>query len=1184
MSSSEYLQWASYWRNSLVDAQAGKGALKEKDCKSFIKIEREVRQSGVLTKDCVDQLFNKVSKKASKKVNAIHVIYRPNILSLVLQHGKSHQGSLPAILTALACPMWVNRQGYLFPAGPVVVPRDLLAPQDDIKFIVGSVAALDAHLTKYQLNILSEDQVPKAINDDDLASFEKDWQAFIEHCSKLYHNVCTELGSKEVQDFYTTADYSWLEPADAVSGVSDKILKLYDAMTSIKPSMALFDCFATRVEKNYKPCVDFAKTVSLRLGHSSDQYCLADAQRDALSHSLAMSNGDMLAVNGPPGTGKTTYLLSVVASLWVKAALDQTKPPVIVAASTNNQAVTNIIDAFGKDFSEGEGGLSGRWLPDINSYGAYFAAKGRLDEAAKSYQTQQFFTEIENLDYLERAEQYFLTRARAYFNTDSVLALADIKDRLHQELQRHQATLQRIEVLWSELCQANALVLEVIGADPDSQLAAIKAASEQHQQQSTDFTHAFKQWQQFLANESLWLSLFSWLKPVKDKKHRLRELFIATFSDEVVESLAFAGPDYEQAEKAFKDIIEQHNQSSHVLLEEYHNHSLLLEKRDELLLQWQALAGDVGLEQDASADLNDVDKKADTAIRFVMFRLAVHYWEASWLIASRELGSRFNDISAKKGKKTVLPRWSQRMMLTPCIVSTFHVLPDHMTCSAFNDGQFDTEYLFDFIDLLVVDEGGQVSPDVAGASFSLAKKALVIGDIHQIEPVRSVIGSIDIGNLFNANLLENRQDYERVLGNGRSVVNGSVMHIAQAASQYCYQPEMEPGMYLREHRRCFDDIISFCNALCYKGVLEPKRGGDAQALFPAFGHLHIDGRAEQQVSGSRYNRLEAETIVDWLVQNKTKLESQYNKPLNEIVGVVTPFKAQVDVLQKACKDQGIETGKQQGQLTIGTVHALQGAERIIVIFSPVYTRHSDGGFIDSAASMLNVAVSRAKDSFLVFGDLDVIAAASSTSPRGVLANYLFAKSENELAFSVNKRSDLLVSCGEPKLINDAKEHDQYLIALLAQAKATVTIVSPWINQQKLMETGILSSLGEAAARGVKIELFTDRHFNTTTNNTFDANKEKKFIQCCEKLTHEGVDVAVIRGVHSKIILADNEHMSVGSFNWFSASRAGTFANMETSMIYSGDLSKETKIQTSFLNARVDKRYKAVDKLSQLLEV
>lgn len=85
-------------------------------------------------------------------------------------------------------------------------------------------------------------------------------------------------------------------------------------------------------------------------------------------------------------------------------------------------------------------------------------------------------------------------------------------------------------------------------------------------------------------------------------------------------------------------------------------------------------------------------------------------------------------------------------------------------------------------------------------------------------------------------------------------------------------------------------------------------------------------------------------------------------------------------------------------------------------------------------------------------------------------------------------------------------------------------------------------------------------------------KEKVFIECCESLASKGVDVAVIRGVHSKLVMADDSHLSVGSFNWFSAARTGVYLNMETSMIYSGDLAKEINIQIAFLDSRVYKQF------------
>ncbi len=211
------------------------------------------------------------------------------------------------------------------------------------------------------------------------------------------------------------------------------------------------------------------------------------------------------------------------------------------------------------------------------------------------------------------------------------------------------------------------------------------------------------------------------------------------------------------------------------------------------------------------------------------------------------------------------------------------------------------------------------------------------------------------------------------------------MRLAQSACRFHPYPELERGLYLFEHRRCFDEIIGFCNDLCYKGALRPMRGPATDGTPRPMGYLHIDGMA-MSAGGSRFNPLEAQTIAAWLAANAEQLKTRYGKRLEDIVGIVTPFGRQVREIRNACAALGIDVGRQG--MTVGTVHALQGAERDVVIFSPVYSKHADGGFIDLSPSMLNVAVSRAKDAFLVFGDMDTLASAPPGSPRSVLARFL----------------------------------------------------------------------------------------------------------------------------------------------------------------------------------------------------
>lgn len=184
------------------------------------------------------------------------------------------------------------------------------------------------------------------------------------------------------------------------------------------------------------------------------------------------------------------------------------------------------------------------------------------------------------------------------------------------------------------------------------------------------------------------------------------------------------------------------------------------------------------------------------------------------------------------------------MMLTPCAVATFASLPGKLSCSRLQGGTFANENLYNFIDLLIVDEASQVLPEVAGASFALARRALVIGDTQQIEPISALPGPVDVGNLNDCGLIDDEIVPAELDRRGIRTTGGSAMHLAQQACRIAPWPELDRALYLFEHRRCFDEIIGFSNALCYKGKLRPmRRPAPANAILPALGYLHVEGRA-----------------------------------------------------------------------------------------------------------------------------------------------------------------------------------------------------------------------------------------------------------------------------------------------------------------------------------------------------
>lgn len=66
----------------------------------------------------------------------------------------------------------------------------------------------------------------------------------------------------------------------------------------------------------------------------------------------------------------------------MSTAIEGKNAPIILACSTNNQAVTNIIDSFSRSNTR-EGKLQGRWLPDVDGYATYLPSIHKTEEELK---------------------------------------------------------------------------------------------------------------------------------------------------------------------------------------------------------------------------------------------------------------------------------------------------------------------------------------------------------------------------------------------------------------------------------------------------------------------------------------------------------------------------------------------------------------------------------------------------------------------------------------------------------------------------------------------------------------------------------------------------------------------------------------------------------------------------------
>ncbi|CAG9229828.1 DNA helicase [Paraburkholderia caribensis] len=1169
------IAYAAYWRNSLADAELGRGTLTHDEVNAHRHVLSDEAESGILHEDTVEAFF----AAEDEKVRFVEVVYRPLLYAVKNEHGQ-RAAQLPEFVTPLVTQALLSRDGCLLPKPATVVPRDILQPLEAGSFYIGTIDDLDRFLTDGQVPGISFADVSDG-DQTGLEEFRNSWKAYRDGLDSLLGAVCDTFVSETRQ--YLRAEYGLVLKKGVISGATQHVVRLYDHIRDKRPQSPLFESYARVDATDIEPCLPANAGFASRLGHSSDQFALADAQRAALSHLLASKDGEILAVNGPPGTGKTTLLLSVVASLWAQAALDESEPPVIFAASTNNQAVTNIIDAFGKDFSVGDERLGGRWLPDVRSFGAYFPSQSREAEASEKYQTSTFFDGIETREYLDRAKAEFLSRAKTAFPDSNIADVKSVVTRLHAELKAKVARLSAAEESWHRLCEAKTHCVAELGDDPLSALNKRRQYASAQKAVVLNWKAVKDGWESYRANESFLYAFFSWLPPVATKRFRqARERLKTLVTNEPYESL---GGTLEAIEKSIGCRLETSIRTCEDAERAVKRGETLLSTQDKASTVFGDAARGVGVTGDLEhLSIEQCDAVADTELRFQIFMLTTHYWEGRWLL---ETESQLAKILEKKktknpGPATLIPRLRRRMMITPCAVSTFAMLPAYLLSYVRGDGKFDADYLYNFIDLLIVDEAGQVPPEIAGASFALARRALVIGDTRQIEPIWSIPRRVDFGNLMNLGLLtgaESSVTYEELARTGKTAASGSVMLVAQNASRYHANLELDRGLYLYEHRRCYDEIIEFSNKLCYHGKLMPRRGAaplvseGVTDRLPPMAYLHVDGICQTLAAGSRRNLLEAETIASWLSVHRDMLEAKYGVPLHQIVGIVTPFAAQVAAIEAACATVGIKAGRADGMLTVGTVHSLQGAERHIVIFSSVYSKHEDGRFIDKSPSMLNVAVSRAKDCFIVFGDMDVFASVSEGEPRGVLARFLFNSPMNALRFEHRKRYDLQTRATVVSQLRDASDHDAFLLQTLSAVKSSFQIVTPWISLVRTKEIGAFDAMQKAVGRGVKVEIFTDPQLNIgDVGKEESARREARLLADTKVLRDTGISVNFVRLVHSKLVIGDEDVYCIGSFNWFGAQRTGRFVRHETSMLYRGPdlLAEILAMRKSLLQRRISR--------------
>lgn len=199
--------------------------------------------------------------------------------------------------------------------------------------------------------------------------------------------------------------------------------------------------------------------------------------------------------------------------------------------------------------------------------------------------------------------------------------------------------------------------------------------------------------------------------------------------------------------------------------------------------------------------------------------------------------------------------------------------------------------------------------------------------------------------------------------------------------------------------------------------------------------------------------------------------------------------------------------------------------------------------LDRDPSMLNVAISRAQDAFLVFGDMHLFHP-DGDRPSAIVGRALFKGTESEIPIPAEWLAAGF-DMSPAALIRDLAGHRRALVEAFSVARARLVITSPFLSLRAIQADGVLEMIRKAVARGVVVTIVSDP--------SFDSKNEDVYQRCVECLSEAGARVRE-KHVHSKLLLVDFEWLVVGSFNWLSATRGEgqRYARYESSLRYDGE--------------------------------
>lgn len=265
---------------------------------------------------------------------------------------------------------------------------------------------------------------------------------------------------------------------------------------------------------------------------------------------------------------------------------------------------------------------------------------------------------------------------------------------------------------------------------------------------------------------------------------------------------------------------------------------------------------------------------------------------------------------------------------------------------------------------LLIDEAGQALPQAAVGALLRTKRAVVVGDPIQIEPVVVLPNSLTeaICKQFGIDPLI----YNAPEASAQTLADSATAYYGSFETQFGTR---EVGVPLLVHRRCAEPMFSISNAVGYENLMVQAKADGASGIRDVLGPsrwIHVQGGAQE-----KWCPEEGQAVLD-LLRELRKSGTQPD------LYIVTPFVVVQNTLRTLLRSSGVLDGWVESSAWVyehvGTVHTVQGREAEAVIFvlgAPLPEQRGARAWAGGRPNLLNVATTRAKEVLYVVGNKEL---------------------------------------------------------------------------------------------------------------------------------------------------------------------------------------------------------------------